>query len=86
MKTTCRCYRIDRRQIGYFKFILEGYDNAAVLTTLDANKGIVRVTIPSGCEAIVDNIIHHLAAECGLILLPDEIWSGETPKKRIDTW
>lgn len=31
--------RIDPRRIGYLKFILEGYDNMALVTTLNAQEG-----------------------------------------------
>lgn len=32
-------------KISLFRFILEGYDGLAVLTTLDASKGLVRVLV-----------------------------------------
>lgn len=30
-------------KIGWFKFILEGYDNLAILTTLSVQDGLVRI-------------------------------------------
>lgn len=30
-------------QIGWFRFILEGYDGLAILTTLSTEKGLVRI-------------------------------------------
>ena len=60
LHTTQRYYRIDRRDISYLRFILEGYDGAAVLTTRDAARGIVSITIAPGCEALVDSIISSL--------------------------
>ncbi len=61
LQTTRRFYRIDRRDISYLRFILEAYDGMAVLTTRDAAKGIVRITIAPGCEMLVDDVISALA-------------------------
>ncbi len=57
LKTTIDYYRMDRRRISFVKFILEAYDNMAVLTTLDAAQAIVKVTIAPGCEKIVRDIL-----------------------------
>lgn len=59
-QTTQRCLRINRRQISLLKFILEGYDNMATLTTLDAAAGMVVVRIAVGCEEDVDHLLAHL--------------------------
>lgn len=32
-------------KISLFRFILEGYDGLAILTTLDATKGLVRILV-----------------------------------------
>ena len=52
-----RRYQVDKREISYLKFLLEGYDNMAVVTTRDPQKGIVEVRIAPGCEDVVDSII-----------------------------
>ena len=57
MKSTIDYYRMDRRQISFLKFILEAYDNMAVLTTVDAREAIVKVTIAPGCETVVRDIL-----------------------------
>lgn len=60
-KTTVkRYYRVDRGQIHFLKFILEGYDGVAVLRTLDSQKGLVVLQIGPGCQSIVDMIIDDL--------------------------
>lgn len=46
-----RYFRVDRREIGFFRFILDAYDGLAALRTLDPRKGIVAVHIAPGCEA-----------------------------------
>ena len=61
MKAQYRRYRIDRRQIAFLKFIVESYDNLALLTTLDARAGIVQLQVPPGCEDTVRELMHDLA-------------------------
>jgi hypothetical protein len=76
VKTTRRSYRIDRRQIGFVKFILEAYDNVAVLTTVNARQAVVQVTIAPGCEAMVDDIMTDLAGEIEMVFFGDSGLSG----------
>ena len=70
LHTTQRHYRIDRRDISYLRFILEGYDGTAVLTTRDAARGIVSITIAPGCEALVDDIISSLSRAEAIYIEP----------------
>ena len=58
--TVKRYYRIDRRQIHFLKFILEGYDGVAVLRTIDPSEGLVVLHIGPGCQGLVDIIIQDL--------------------------
>ncbi len=60
--TACikRYYRIDRREVHYLKFILEGYAGVAVMRTLDSRRGLVVLHISPGCETEVDMIIDDL--------------------------
>ena len=67
VKTTRRCYRVDRYQIGFVKFILEAYDNVAVLSTLDPRQGVVQVIMAPGCESMVDGIMTGLAKDIDLV-------------------
>ena len=59
--STRRSLRIDRRQIAYFKFILEAYEGVALLRTVDAQQGTVELLIGPGCENDVDRMIKDLA-------------------------
>ncbi len=60
-KTTVkRYYRVDRGQIHFLKFVLEGYDGIAVLTTIDPREGLVVLQIGPGCQSMVDMIIQDL--------------------------
>lgn len=63
VKPLRKYFRIDRKQIAYLKFILEGYDGMAVLSTLDPEAGVVMLDIGPGCEADVNLIIDDLGRE-----------------------
>ena len=39
--------RIAPKSIVFLKFILEGYDGLALVTTIDRHNGIVRLVVPS---------------------------------------
>lgn len=51
MQTIHKLYRVEKSRIGFLKFIFEGYDNLAVLTTLDSTAGLVRLAIAPGCSS-----------------------------------
>ncbi len=61
MRTIRLFYRVDRRQIGYIKFIIEAYEGIAVLSTLDSAEGHVVLSVAPGCQAIVEDIMQDLA-------------------------
>jgi hypothetical protein len=73
MKTTVQTYRVDRRQISFIKFILEAYDNMAVVTTLDPYQAVVRVTIAPGCESAISDILNGFAHEFGMVALDQPV-------------
>ena len=70
LRTLRRFYRINRRDISFLRFILEAYDGVALLTTQDAQQGIVSLTIAPGCETLVDGIIGSLAAGEDIMIEP----------------
>ena len=43
-------YIADKSKIGFLRFIIEAYDNLALMTTLDAQKGLVVLNIAPGCQ------------------------------------
>lgn len=67
LTTSSRKVCVDRSQISFVKFILEAYDNVAVVTTLDAGQGLVVVTVSPGCERLVDGIIESLSEDCHIV-------------------
>ena len=60
MRTIKKYFRVDRRKIHLIRFILEGYDGIATLTTIDPHRGIVRLNISPGCEDDVEAVIQDI--------------------------
>jgi hypothetical protein len=71
--TVRRYYRIDRRQIHFLKFVLEGYDGVAVLRTIDPSEGLVVLHIAPGCQSTVDIIIQDLQRQVRIEPVEDPI-------------
>lgn len=65
-----RYFRVDRRDIAYFRFTLEAYEGLATLTTLDARNGIVVLSIPECFADEVDALLAALAQEISLTEIP----------------
>ena len=63
MKTTTEYYRINRRDISFFRFVFEAYDGLAVVSTMDAGQGIISVTTAPGCQNETQAIIQGLQQE-----------------------
>ena len=77
METTMRWYRMDRREISFMKFVLEAYDNMAVVSTVDRKRGVVQVRIAPGCEALVDDIVTGLSAAIAIATSDETDASGQ---------
>ena len=71
MHTVQRRYRVDHRKIGWLRFMFEGYDGIATLTTIDAQRGAVAFQIPPGCERDFEEIIKGLAQDVMIEPIPD---------------
>jgi len=52
--------RVDRREIGFLKFIFEAYDGIVTITTVDPDQGVVLFCIAPGCENDVEMILQDL--------------------------
>ncbi len=63
METIQKILRIERKEIAYFKFILEACNGIALVRTVDAGKGIVALHVAPGCEADVGEILKGLEKE-----------------------
>lgn len=80
-RTTCRCFRIEKKAICFFKFIFEAYEGIAVVETLDANAGVIAVHIAPGCEEMVAGIIEDL--KNSYLVEPHRQENDETIEKSI---
>jgi len=58
-----RYFQINRRDIAYFRFILEAHEGLATLSTLDARRGTVVLSIPGDFVDDVDSLITALGEE-----------------------
>ncbi len=55
--------RIDPRRIHYLKFLLEGYDGMAILSTIDVQSGLVLVRYPCYSQLVLFELLADLAAD-----------------------
>ena len=60
MNTERFYYRVDRRKISLLKFTFDAYEGVAVVTTLDAAKGVVVLAVAPGCREMVRGIMADL--------------------------
>lgn len=70
LHTTEHYFRIDRRDISYLRFILEAYEGIAVLTTVNARDGVVKVLIAPGSEPLVAGVLDALRASQDILMEP----------------
>jgi hypothetical protein len=68
-----KCFSVDRGDIAYLRFIIESYDNLAILSTIDASNGIVSLTVPGCFVRDAENLIQALKSEITIneITLPE---------------
>lgn len=71
METIKQYYRVDKTKIGFLRFIVEAYDNLALLTTLDAKQGLVVLNVAPGCEKTAAGLMASLGNDFYVELLPD---------------
>lgn len=60
LETTSRLYAVDRKQVGYIKFIFEAYDGIAVVETIDPGAALIKLHIAPGCETDADGVLAEL--------------------------
>lgn len=71
-----RYFRVERRDIAYFRFILDAYEGFATLSTLDAQQGLVVLSIPESQSDAVEALLAALGREISLEEVP---YSGQLP-------
>ncbi|MGB9628941.1 MAG: DUF4911 domain-containing protein [Thermodesulfobacteriota bacterium] len=63
MDTYSRYFRLNRKDIAYFKFIIESYEGMAVVRTHDPKEAVIEVMVAPGWEKDVEEIIEALCKE-----------------------
>jgi hypothetical protein len=56
-------FKINRKDISYLKFVLEGYEGLALVTTVARYDSVVKVVIPPDFVFEVNNIVSALKEE-----------------------
>lgn len=59
--------RIAPGRIHFLKFILEGYDGLAVLSTVDRQQGLVELKYPGELQVDLDGLLESLAPGLELV-------------------
>ncbi len=68
-----RTLKLERRNIAYVKYILEGYEGLATITTVDRDKSVIQLSILPDFASDVDGILEALKREIDIY----EIDEGE---------
>jgi hypothetical protein len=68
-----RNLKLERRNIAYIKYILEGYEGLATITTVDRDKSVIQLSILPDFASDVDGILEALKREIDIY----EIDEGE---------
>jgi hypothetical protein len=66
MDTQSRYYRLRRKDIAYFKFIIESYEGMAVVRTKDPYEAIVELMVAPGWEKDVEEVLGGLRREIAI--------------------
>ncbi len=53
---------MDRSHIGFFKAVLESYEEVAILTVIDGNRGIVELIYPESAGPDLSGIMEDLSS------------------------
>ncbi|UCG12934.1 MAG: DUF4911 domain-containing protein [Deltaproteobacteria bacterium] len=77
MRSDLWLYRINPYEIHYLKFILEGYEGLATLTTLEPNRGLVQLSVPPGSHGPLKDLMEALAKELELHRVTADDESGD---------
>jgi hypothetical protein len=70
MDTQSRYFRLRRKDIAYFKFIIESYDGMAVIRTKDPHEAIVELMVAPGWEKDLEEVLEGLRKEMVIESLP----------------
>ncbi|MBN1472809.1 MAG: DUF4911 domain-containing protein [Syntrophaceae bacterium] len=66
------CFKINIHELSFIQFILEGYEGLATVTTINKNKGLIRVLFNVDFRNDVNEIIRHLKNDFYIADLNDD--------------
>ena len=80
MDTQSKYFRLSRKDIAYFKFIIESYEGIAVVRTKDPYEAIVELMVAPGWEKDVDEVLEGLLKEIHLETLSNSQFQNRNVK------
>jgi hypothetical protein len=63
MDTHSRFYRLSRKDIAYFKFVVESYEGMAVVRTRDPRQAMIELQVAPGWEEEAEKLVEALRSE-----------------------
>ena len=63
MDTQSRYLRLRRKDIAYFKFIIESYEGMAVVRTKDPHEAVIELMVAPGWEKDLEEVLEGLRTE-----------------------
>jgi hypothetical protein len=70
MDTQSRFFRMNRKDIAYFKFIIESYEGMAVVRTKDPHEAIIELMVAPGWEKELEEVLEGVRKEIPIESLP----------------
>jgi hypothetical protein len=58
-----RRYVTDRKEIGFFKQILESYEELAIFSVLDSKAGLIEIIYPVHSEAHIQGLVEDMVRQ-----------------------
>jgi len=65
-KFVVRCFALPAKEIGYLRFVLEGYDGLAQLRTLEPSQALVEIIYALSQHGLMASLLVALQDEIGL--------------------
>jgi hypothetical protein len=81
LKTIGKLFLIEKKSVGFVKFIFEAYDGIAVVETINRHASLIKLHIAPGCETDVDDVLNELKKE--IIIEPVSTEIAEDNKNQI---
>jgi hypothetical protein len=82
-----RYFRVERRDLAYLKFILEAYEGLALLSTVDPEGAVVRISDTGFFGTDLDGLMQALSREIELkeVPLPEGRHDGlpDLPERKV---